>query len=46
VECPLHGAQYDVRTGKVLCLPATIDADSYTVRIEGDAIMVSHDPVA
>jgi 3-phenylpropionate/trans-cinnamate dioxygenase ferredoxin subunit len=45
VECPLHGAQYDVRTGKVLCFPATIDAASYAVRIDGDAIMVSCDPV-
>ncbi|HEV2236008.1 MAG TPA: non-heme iron oxygenase ferredoxin subunit [Ktedonobacterales bacterium] len=46
VECAMHGAQFDVRTGKVLCLPATIDADRYAVRIEGDAIMVSRDPVA
>ena len=45
VECAMHGAQFDVRTGKVLCLPATIDADTYAVRIEGDAIMVSRDPV-
>jgi nitrite reductase/ring-hydroxylating ferredoxin subunit len=45
VECAMHGAQFDVRTGKVLSFPATEDAASYAVRIEGDAIMVSRDPV-
>ncbi len=45
VECAMHGAQFDVRTGKVLCLPATIDAATYAVRIEGDAVMVSCAPV-
>lgn len=31
VECPLHGAQFDIRTGAALCLPATESAGSYPV---------------
>jgi nitrite reductase/ring-hydroxylating ferredoxin subunit len=32
IECPLHGAQFDVMTGKVLCGPATTDLPVYPVR--------------
>jgi 3-phenylpropionate/trans-cinnamate dioxygenase ferredoxin subunit len=35
VECPRHGAQFDVRTGAVLSLPATEGVESYRV-IERD----------
>lgn len=40
VECPRHGARFDVRTGAALTLPATSPATTYPVRIEGDAIQV------
>ena len=40
LECPRHGARFDVRTGKVLCLPAAVDIRSYPVKIEGDDINV------
>jgi nitrite reductase/ring-hydroxylating ferredoxin subunit len=35
VECPLHAAQFDVRTGKALCEPAETDLRTYEVRTEG-----------
>ena len=35
VECPRHGALFDVRTGAVLSLPATVGVESYRV-IERD----------
>ena len=35
VECPRHGALFDVRTGAVLSLPATEGVESYRV-IERD----------
>jgi 3-phenylpropionate/trans-cinnamate dioxygenase ferredoxin subunit len=41
VECPLHGAQFDLRTGQALCLPATGNAGSFSVRVEDGAIKVS-----
>ena len=40
IECPLHGASFDVRTGKVLTLPATQPVPSYPVRIENGDVMV------
>ncbi len=40
IECPLHQARFDLRTGKVLCEPATEDLKTYPVRVEGDSIFV------
>ena len=40
VECPLHGARFDVRTGSALCLPATQPAGSFRVWVEGDTVKV------
>lgn len=40
VECPLHGACFDIKTGKVLTAPASEDLDCYPVRIDGDQILV------
>jgi len=33
VTCPRHGASFDVRTGKVLSLPAVEDIPAYPVRV-------------
>lgn len=33
VICPRHGARFDMRSGKVLSLPAFIDIPAYPVRI-------------
>ncbi len=41
VECPLHGAQFDVRTGAVLSLPAIFPLQTFPTRVEGDTIYVS-----
>ncbi len=41
IECPRHGARFDVKTGKVLCLPAAVAIGSYPVQVDGDAIRVS-----
>jgi 3-phenylpropionate/trans-cinnamate dioxygenase ferredoxin subunit len=40
VECALHGAQFDVRTGAALCLPATEPEVSYPVWIEDGLLKV------
>ena len=37
IECPLHAARFDVRTGQVLDPPATEDLKTYPVRlVDGD----------
>src|ERR1700739_496736 len=40
IECPLHAARFDIRTGKVLDPPATDDFKTYQVRLVGDEIQV------
>lgn len=40
VECPLHGAQFDVRTGQVLSLPAIFPLATYPVKEEDGALYV------
>ena len=33
VVCPRHGAEFDVRTGKVMELPAVVDIPAYPVQV-------------
>ena len=40
LECPLHQAMFDIRTGKALSEPAEIDVASYPVKTEGGAVFV------
>ena len=43
IECPLHAARFDIRTGKVLDPPATEDLKTYPVRVVDDVIQVKLD---
>jgi naphthalene 1,2-dioxygenase system ferredoxin subunit len=43
IECPLHAARFDVRSGKVLDPPATEDLKTYPVRLVDDEIQVKLD---
>ncbi len=38
VECPLHFAQFDIRTGKYVDGPYSADVPAYEVRVEGDTV--------
>jgi len=40
LTCPWHGAQFNIRTGKVLRGPARADILTYPVRIDGQTILV------
>jgi 3-phenylpropionate/trans-cinnamate dioxygenase ferredoxin subunit len=40
IICPWHGAEFDVKTGKVLGPPAEESIKSYKVRVEGDSIKI------
>ena len=40
IACPRHGAKFDVRCGKALCMPATQPTGSHEVKVEGDSIYV------
>ena len=41
VECPRHGARFDVRTGAVLSLPAVAPVATYDVRLKDGDIQVA-----
>ncbi len=45
VECPLHGAEFDIKTGQAKTLPAVSPVPTYAVKVEGDAVLVSLDGV-
>lgn len=40
ITCPLHGAQFDLATGKATCLPATKPIPTYEVRVVEEWIEV------
>lgn len=40
ISCPRHGADFDVRTGEVLSLPAIVDIPAYPIRIENGMIKI------
>jgi nitrite reductase/ring-hydroxylating ferredoxin subunit len=40
IECPLHQALFDIRTGTVVEGPAEQPLETYAVRLEGTAILV------
>lgn len=40
VECPRHGARFDVRTGAVTRMPAVVPVRTFPVRVEGDEVLL------
>jgi Ferredoxin subunits of nitrite reductase and ring -hydroxylating dioxygenases len=40
IECPLHQGRFDIRTGKAMCAPVTMDLRTHAVKREGDDIYV------
>jgi 3-phenylpropionate/trans-cinnamate dioxygenase ferredoxin subunit len=40
IECPRHGARFDVRTGAALCMPAFEPVQTHQVKVEDGAVFV------
>src|SRR5215204_812155 len=40
VECPLHGAEFDLTTGRPRTLPAVVPVPTYAVKVEGEDVLV------
>ena len=40
VECPLHAARFDVKSGKALCAPAEKDLDVFEIKVDGGDLLV------
>ncbi len=43
IECPRHGARFDVRTGAVLCPPAYEPIASFPVKVEDRVVFTRDD---
>jgi len=41
ITCPLHGARFDIRTGKCLAAPATLALQTFPVVVESGKLSVS-----
>jgi 3-phenylpropionate/trans-cinnamate dioxygenase ferredoxin component len=40
IACPRHGAQFDIRTGRPLSMPATVPTRVHEVKVEGENVYV------
>jgi len=40
IVCPRHGAEFDVRTGKAVAMPAVVDIPAYPVQVRDGNIFV------
>ena len=40
IECPWHGAQFDIRTGEVKALPAALPLKTFGVQVEDQNLVV------
>lgn len=40
IECPRHGARFDLRTGAALSMPASQPVPTYAVKVEGGDVFV------
>ena len=42
VACPRHGARFDIRSGKALCLPAVSPVPTYQVKVEDGVVYIEN----
>jgi len=40
IVCPRHGAEFDVRTGKAMSMPAVVDIPAYPVKVQNGNIFI------
>ena len=41
VQCPRHGARFDLKTGQVIRMPAVIPIGTYEVKIENGEVLLA-----
>jgi 3-phenylpropionate/trans-cinnamate dioxygenase ferredoxin subunit len=44
IECPWHGARFDLKTGTALSLPAITSVPTYEVELRGDEVWICSTP--
>jgi nitrite reductase/ring-hydroxylating ferredoxin subunit len=45
IECPQHAGTFEIKTGKAVDYPCTVNVKSYDVRIDGDTVMIGWEPL-
>jgi nitrite reductase/ring-hydroxylating ferredoxin subunit len=40
IECPLHGGSFDIKTGRAIAPPCTVDLRTYPVKRDGARVLV------
>ncbi|MBX9696006.1 MAG: non-heme iron oxygenase ferredoxin subunit [Cyanobacteria bacterium] len=43
IECPRHGARFDLETGKALCLPAVTPIPVWRVEVRGEEVWIGRE---
>ena len=43
IECPMHGARFDIKTGKNLSFPAVVPVQAYPTKVENGVVYVEVD---
>ena len=43
ISCPLHGAMFDIRTGKNLSFPAVMPVNAFPVKVEDGDIFIDYE---
>jgi 3-phenylpropionate/trans-cinnamate dioxygenase ferredoxin subunit len=41
IECPRHGARFDITTGAVLSMPAVVNLPVYDLKVEGGEVRIN-----
>jgi len=41
IECPKHGAHFDLKTGKAMCPPAVQPVPTYRVEVRGEELWIA-----
>ena len=41
IQCPHHGARFDIKTGKATQFPAVMELKTYQIKIENDNVLVA-----
>ena len=41
IECPRHGARFDVKSGKAMCLPAVTPVPTYRLEVKGEELWIA-----
>lgn len=43
IECPRHGAHFELATGRVTALPAMFPIKTFPVKVDGETVLVAMD---